>query len=93
MMSTKAKSHLIKVALFLLLLGVLLTAMSYRMDLVYSVHATHTSVYTVQSGDTLWDIAQRVDKADYTPAVVTWIEQHNAVQDDVVHEGQKLLVP
>ena len=47
----------------------------------------------VQSGDTLWTIAARIDGAPSTPRAVTDIAQLNSLGSSDVKPGQKLMLP
>ena len=47
----------------------------------------------VQSGDTLWAIAARIDGAPSTPRAVTDIAQLNSLGSRDVKPGQKLMLP
>jgi hypothetical protein len=50
--------------------------------------------YTVQAGDTLWDLAAALASpgADVRP-VVTAIKRLNGLETSVVYQGQQLLLP
>jgi predicted Zn-dependent protease len=52
-----------------------------------------TAVVDVRSGETLWDLAERVAPRSSPPAVVERIRELNGMQGSTVHPGQPLLVP
>jgi len=52
-----------------------------------------TTVVEVRSGETLWDLAERVAPQSSPPAVVERIRELNGMQGSTVHPGQPLLVP
>ena len=53
---------------------------------------TQTMAYTVQSGDTLDEIAERVDKPVRPAAWTDWVEDHNAI-GRVLMPGEVMIVP
>jgi Tfp pilus assembly protein FimV len=57
----------------------------------HTPHARHT--VTVQAGDTLWSVAQRVAPHADTRAVVAEIQSLNRIHDAVVVPGERLVVP
>jgi nucleoid-associated protein YgaU len=58
------------------------------------VHHQATATVIVTPGDTLWDIARRVDPTADPRDVVAQIEEMNSLSDDgVLHVGEPLLVP
>lgn len=54
---------------------------------------TRTTTYTVQSGQTLWTIAESVNKQDDPRAVVDAIQRLNGLGDSPIYPGQVLTVP
>jgi len=52
-----------------------------------------TAVVEVRSGETLWELAERVAPHSPPQAVVERIRQLNGMQGSTVHPGQPLLVP
>jgi nucleoid-associated protein YgaU len=58
------------------------------------VHHSRTKTVVVTPGDTLWDIARRVDPAADPRDVIAEIEDLNSLSSDgVLHVGQPLFVP
>lgn len=57
-------------------------------------HVGPTIEYVVDSGDTLWGIAQRHVESSLDPrAVVLTIQNLNGLNGAVIHPGQVLLLP
>jgi hypothetical protein len=52
-----------------------------------------TAVVEVHSGETLWDLAERVAPQSPPQAVVERIRELNGIRGSTVHPGQPLLVP
>jgi len=58
-----------------------------------SANPVHLPRYTVESGDSLWSIAQSfTDSGDPRP-LIDAIEDRNAVTADSLQAGQTLLIP
>jgi nucleoid-associated protein YgaU len=57
------------------------------------LHTTETTTYVVQPGDTLWNIAQSVDKHHDTRAVVREIERLSGLGSAEIYPGQTLVIP
>ncbi len=71
------------VSLFLLL--------ATRVD---AVDVEATTVYVVEPGDTLWEIAEGVaERGDDVRSVVGRIRALNGLDQAVIHPGQRLLIP
>ncbi|MCL6443144.1 MAG: LysM peptidoglycan-binding domain-containing protein [Alicyclobacillus sp.] len=52
--------------------------------------------YTVQQGDTVWSIAEKVRKKDWNvQAIEYWIVQHNHINDATaeIYPGETLIIP
>jgi predicted Zn-dependent protease len=52
-----------------------------------------TAVVEVRSGESLWELAERVAPQSQPQAVVERIRQLNGMHGSTVHPGQPLLVP
>jgi LysM repeat protein len=58
------------------------------------LHTARTTQHIVAPGETLWSIAQSVDKHHDTRAVVQEIQDINGLGDNaVIHPGQVLTIP
>jgi nucleoid-associated protein YgaU len=58
------------------------------------VHHQSTATVIVTPGDTLWDIARRVDPGADPRQVIAQIEEMNSLPDDgLLHVGEPLFVP
>jgi len=47
----------------------------------------------VQQGDSIWSIASEWSPKGETTAMVNWIIEKNYVWDNVIHEGDTLIIP
>ena len=52
-----------------------------------------TTPYTIQSGDTLWDIAQRYTDADGKKLTWQQIQTANNIKTTTIYPGQKITIP
>jgi capsule polysaccharide export protein KpsE/RkpR len=67
------------------------TAMSVFASSSITVHST--KLYTVQVGDTLWQIAGESRPNDDPYQVIDWLRKANHMSDVMIQPGQTLLVP
>jgi hypothetical protein len=81
-----------KVASVLATLVCLYLFMSTVMAQTDTVHTPRRAIYTVQYGDTLYDIAQRFDPHD-DPRVVVWTIQHENGIGSEIQPGEQIVVP
>ena len=77
----------------LAILGVLAFITPHTANAGNEPHGTGTRYVTVQSGDTLWDIAQEVDPKTDPRDTMVHISRLNDLQGSTVKVGQRLEVP
>jgi LysM domain len=82
----------------LLAAGLLVAAMVLGLGMLRAAASDNgvperTQVVQVRSGETLWELAERVAPESPTPAVVERIRQLNSMNGSTVHPGQPLIVP
>lgn len=88
-----------RVALFLIVIIVFMGAQELRGQAIRQAIADHintypTTTYTVQSGDTLLEIAARTGISHIKNAdVVSWIKLHNNLDSSTLMPGQQLVIP
>ena len=77
----------------LVVLGVLILISPHTANAGNESHGAGTRYVTVQSGDTLWDIAQEVDPKTDPRDTMVQISKLNDLQGSTVKVGQRLEVP
>ena len=77
----------------LIVLGVLILISPHTANAGNNSHGAGTRYVTVQSGDTLWDIAQEVDPKTDPRDTMVQISKLNDLQGSTVKVGQRLEVP
>jgi hypothetical protein len=77
----------------LVVLGALILISPHTANAGNESHGAGTRYVTVQSGDTLWDIAQEVDPKTDPRDTMVQISKLNDLQGSTVKVGQRLEVP